>query len=928
MTPAKDVTTHRKLVTYGKSSQKAQHWNGFQSSTTPTRTQAPDTWPEEHLENPASLPQSTATGVRKTTIKDRQGHQRYGALQTPKLAKPSRPNSLRRPTPSYGGEEKDVYDFALSGDELEHEGKEPWRKRRKIVSPKDEWVSNGFEEIIIPRAKHATKRHSRHDLPNPSATTQSTPTKSPGTAGTTTSKIEVVILTPKKLRKHNEHSTKEGAVDEPNVNLPRRSKDPTTANSQTYQSSRQNPGLLSLLQQSQRTLKPAAPKLARPGKPAQQPQPKGSPLLGLERAASYPITTEVEDNIIGHTTLVSTTPSRRRIVDALSTTPRGRSESPIGPSDVGSRASSEVSTESSENSTLSMSQLPTASHGIQIRDLPDSPVPLPQSQGAGPKATYARQRSFLSVEHVTADLIAETPIQASFAQRYGGGASAGRGVSNSVSSKTSRPLATRGTGDDDDDSSSGVVRNIYELRRAGENARFEGIIDAIFEDIEDSKSSASRRYSGIIQLCTKLMDHQFTRRFLAHGLEKRLAKRAGDLSDAIYTYLIVCAYGIILSAGPLSSVVLHTCSTQVFKTIPKMVTNTSDIVGISKFGPTRTSKAVQASLRDFCDQLAQSKIWPDVKPNKRSPQILALRCIEMAVRRARESGDAMEYLSNDVLSLLVDLLLQHSVLPEQIQDAKTDDVLILELTFSVLESYTVALNLLEPSQEKILKRLSRLGPLLLQLSRYSEPCCRQIQLLEIRLILNLTNNNPSLCEDFSTPELIRALMVIVLSNFGLVSEDFGSDKRDSLLDAVILALGTLINLTEWNETARQLILQTRSGTTATTFLDRLLQLFKDGWEKTSEADSVVQTHSNVAFGYLSVLLSTVCLNEEARLHVRNSLQGRNIDRVLATVEEFLHYHRKVEKELQAGGGEHESVSGFTCRLQSIVDRIKQAEGIC
>lgn len=91
---------------------------------------------------------------------------------------------------------------------------------------------------------------------------------------------------------------------------------------------------------------------------------------------------------------------------------------------------------------------------------------------------------------------------------------------------------------------------------------------------------------------------------------------------------------------------------------------------------------------------------------------------------------------------------------------------------------------------------------------------------------------------------------------------------------------------------------------------------------------MVQTHSNVAFGYLSVLLSTVSLDDEARLHLRNSLDGRSVDRVLATVDEFLHYHRKVEKELQDGQGEHEPVTGFTCRLQSIVDRIKQAEGIC
>ncbi|PGH29566.1 hypothetical protein GX50_07680 [[Emmonsia] crescens] len=911
---AKSATAHRQLVTYGKSSQRPNKYGkGPEPSTTPTQAQTPDPWSEEPSKTPASASQSTVAGARKT-VGDRHDHQRSGALQTPRLAKPSRSSSLRHRTPSYGGEEQSVYDIASSGDEQQHEKNEPWRKRRKIETPKIEWTSKGFNDIITPSPKH---RHPRHDGPDHSTTT---PTKSSGPAGET-SEIEVVIRTPKQLKKHYGNIAKAGATEA--VDLPRRSKDPTTANLQTYRSSRQDLDPLSSPPLKQRaTLKLPTRKLARLGKPAQEPTPK-TPLLSRRQtpATSYPpVTVELEDDILEHNVTMNTTPSRRRIVDALSITPRGRSESPIEPRGVASRASSEISMGSSKESTSSTSQLPTASHEIKNDSQVDSPVQFQQSQGTGPKTTYARQRSFLSAENIAEDTILEAPSQRSFGQLYGG-------TSNHVASKKTRSLAPRTTGDgDDDDNSNAAVRNIYELRRAGENARFEGIVDAIFEDIEDPSSSASRRYSGLIQLCIKLMDHQFTRRFLAHALEKRLAKRAGDFSDTIYMYLVASVYGLILSTGPVSSVVLHTCFTQVFRVIPRMITEKSDILDISKFGATRTSKAVQGSLRDLWEQLIQSKIWPDLKPKKRSPQILALRCIEMAVRRARESGDSMEHISNDILSQLVGLLLQHSVLPEQMQDAKTDDFLILELAFSILESYTVVQNSLDPSQEKILKKLSRLGPLLSQLSRYSEGCCRQIQLLEIRLILNLTNNNPSLCEDFSTPELIRALMAIVLSNFGLVSEDFASDKKDSLLDAVILALGTLINLTEWNETARQLILKTRSG--STTFLDRLLQLFKDGWEKTSEADSVVQTHSNVAFGYLSVLLSTVSLNDEARLHLRNSLHGRNIDRVLATVEEFLHYHRKVEKELQDGGGEHESVSGFTCRLQGIVDRIKQAEGIC
>ncbi|KMU82211.1 hypothetical protein CIHG_10605 [Coccidioides immitis H538.4] len=95
----------------------------------------------------------------------------------------------------------------------------------------------------------------------------------------------------------------------------------------------------------------------------------------------------------------------------------------------------------------------------------------------------------------------------------------------------------------------------------------------------------------------------------------------------------------------------------------------------------------------------------------------------------------------------------------------------------------------------------------------------------------------------------------------------------------------------------------------------------------SEADSVVQTHSNVAFGYLSVLLSTLCLDDEVRTQVRRKMRGNNLSRLLAIVEEFLHYYRKVEEELKDPVLEEDAMAGFTSRLQSIVDRIREAEGL-
>lgn len=87
----------------------------------------------------------------------------------------------------------------------------------------------------------------------------------------------------------------------------------------------------------------------------------------------------------------------------------------------------------------------------------------------------------------------------------------------------------------------------------------------------------------------------------------------------------------------------------------------------------------------------------------------------------------------------------------------------------------------------------------------------------------------------------------------------------------------------------------------------------------------MQTHSNVAFGYLSILLCTLSLDESVRARLRRSLCGNGLSRVLATAEEFLQYHRKVEDELRSLGGEQDQVAGFTSRLQGLVERIRRYE---
>jgi hypothetical protein len=78
----------------------------------------------------------------------------------------------------------------------------------------------------------------------------------------------------------------------------------------------------------------------------------------------------------------------------------------------------------------------------------------------------------------------------------------------------------------------------------------------------------------------------------------------------------------------------------------------------------------------------------------------------------------------------------------------------------------------------------------------------------------------------------------------------------------------------------------------------------------------------VPFGYLSVLLCTICISPENRARVRNQLRGGTLDPLLGAVEYFLTVYKKLEEDTAE---EDDPMTGFTRRLQGIVDRLREAE---
>ncbi|KAH8702649.1 wings apart-like protein regulation of heterochromatin-domain-containing protein [Talaromyces proteolyticus] len=519
-------------------------------------------------------------------------------------------------------------------------------------------------------------------------------------------------------------------------------------------------------------------------------------------------------------------------------------------------------------------------------------------QTSSPKITYARQRSFLSNIDSNGSLGVDSQLN----------------IHGDVhaSSMLQNPAAS--AEDEHPDASS--VRSIHELRRAGVNARFQGIVDSILEDIEEVSNPLSVRRSGLIQLCEKLFEDTFAQRFIEYGAASRLANSMPAKQDVISALLSMEAYALMLRLSHLPSSLYLTFWPKIVATAPTLLSiqeGISKLIVQRRFGLSRVN---QATINDV--SVRSGKVTGlDHASSPLSPQRLILHCMQLTIRKLRD-GDAADVLPVEIVSKLVDLLLAlsgHASGHMTDQHVISENYDIFESIISILESYTTSSISIGDAQQDALTSLAASSQFLSWLSEETDARCFQLLTLHLRLILNITNTNSQICERFATPDLINSLVMIVLSSYPGATGDNINEKKDSL-DIVILALGALINLTEESEAARQRISSQHKGTR--TLLAHLLAVFTEGLDTVSEADSVGQTHSNVAFGYLSILLCTMCLNYDVRVAIKSSLNGTGLNRLLATVEEFLHYHRKVDEELS----QSQALGEFTLRLERILNQIR------
>ena len=465
--------------------------------------------------------------------------------------------------------------------------------------------------------------------------------------------------------------------------------------------------------------------------------------------------------------------------------------------------------------------LSIGSHGVVSVSTSLSP---PLRQIGGPKVTYARQRSYLTEDDVTEATVFSLPLVRGAESQD---PSRRRGVINPLKLLNSQSLSEEAY--EDDDPQCGPIRNIHELREAGGNARLIGEMEAILDDIEDKTVvPLALKRSGLLDLALRLQQPSFCRQFLDHGLEPRLLSHVDSSSDMIVNGLLAAAL-ILVVKGPCSADVLSQLSDQrMVNFFSKLLDSNRDLIAMTRERKANMSKATQAGVRDFCNSLLLSSIWRAGRPSKLTVGVLALQYLDYLVRHAREVGCTSDFLTHVTVERLTDILAppqSSSVAPE------------FHLAVSILESCTINSTATCQDQEALWSRASvgKVTQLLPLVETWSGESFGTLRALVLRLCLNLTNNNHTLSEAFSRPDVIGASVGIVESHFRCLSTAEAGDQQALLLDNLILSLGLLVNLAEWSQSARQLFIESHGHTDC---LDILLQLFLTGLQRASEVTNL------------------------------------------------------------------------------------------
>ena len=456
---------------------------------------------------------------------------------------------------------------------------------------------------------------------------------------------------------------------------------------------------------------------------------------------------------------------------------------------------------------------------------PAAPSASQGSQSVGPKFTYSRQRSMLSEKDILQELAFDVPPNP---------------VQTPITGKSRRGAALSAIAplkafpeDEDDIEGTPGIRSVHELRQAGANNRFldeiEDLLDRI--GIPATTLPSSMRRSGLLDLASKMKDKDFERKFRANGVEQRLFVHLNQEMDVISGFVMISILINLLADTSMPHVAAQLHRQGIAGLLIRLIENQTDIISLSKERETNMSKISRSSITELQDLVLKLTVWEDLQPLSITPRTAALKCLELMIRQTREAGDAGNIISKELTASLFSVL----------RSAKDDNswklpsgqqAIDFSLALSALESHSITAMSANDESVWVSEYLLIIADTLeIALSRPVEGF-GLLQVLILRLTLNVTNNNPQASDVFARESLMAAMGQAIVTKFKMISRFLTEEEFSITMDHLILVLGVMINFAEWSSLSRSCLhgLAGKSNDP----LAGMIQLFLDNRARTSE----------------------------------------------------------------------------------------------
>lgn len=392
--------------------------------------------------------------------------------------------------------------------------------------------------------------------------------------------------------------------------------------------------------------------------------------------------------------------------------------------------------------------------------------------GARPKCTYASEkRSYLEEFNPEDELLMSMDID----QNFGFDSQRKEGLS-----------------EDEDDPSQAKAH--HELKRQGQQALFNDDAQMHVEDISCEKNTSIRR-SAMLDLATKMENTSFTGQLLDSSWAFDMITNMSAKSEIVFDFAAAIAVIYTIRSKPTVTITEELSKKELMNLLLGLLSIEMEIRKIAKDRKTNMSRIAQESVGSFRDLVERSIEWCPKALDKVSPQIAALKALDMLLIAAQTNRNKNFSIGQEWISKLIDLIGKRCKALTT-GSLSTHDTVTLTLALSILQTSSAQTNGSIAWRSRDMQCLAECMPLMFKHSDSS------LGMLGVKICMNLTNNKPEPCESFSGPAFVQSLIGSTLLKFELQDQTVRQEARIEILDNIILNLGTLINLAEFSDKTR------------------------------------------------------------------------------------------------------------------------------